>query len=250
MPDFFPAFSTQYYRRREIALVQRYFGPLKGKRILKLDLWNEAVNTRILQWMQSQGAQVFGIDVSNVTVSRAQQNCRRDDRDFHLAQADIRCIPFQRNSFDFVYTVGTIEHIDEYQEAVGELQRVLKPGGKAIIGVPHKWNLFLRPALVAGLEYFDKYPYRPEKSFSYGEIRQVLLESSLAIRQRTGILIFPGIVRMAELFLLRRRIPLYKIVPLLLKPFEYLEARWERSGIFGYLIVLVAEKHLSSSRND
>ncbi len=74
MPDLYPTFSTQYYRRCEVALIERYFGPLQGKRVLKLDLWNEAVNTRILDWMRSQGAEAVGLDFSKEVVRRAHQN--------------------------------------------------------------------------------------------------------------------------------------------------------------------------------
>ncbi len=94
MPDIFHASSTQYYRRREIALLQRSFGPLKGKRVLKLDLWNEAVNTRILHWMKSQGAEAFGLDFSQVVTSRALQNSEETKTPLHLVQSDIRHLPF------------------------------------------------------------------------------------------------------------------------------------------------------------
>lgn len=242
MPDLFPAFSTQYYRRREIALIRRHFGLLQGRRILKLDLWNEAVNTRLLQWMQSEGAEAFGFDVSHLTASRARGNFGPRGSNAFLVQADIREIPFKHNSFDFVYSMGTIEHINEYRDALREVHRVMKVGGHAIIGVPHKWNPFFRPLLVAALERFDKYPYSPEKSFSYGELRGVLESAGFRVRARTGILIFPGILRMTELFWLRRQFRFFKTVALLLKPFEYLESRWEWLRIFGYLIALVVEK--------
>ncbi len=242
MPDIFHTSSTQYYRRREIALLQRSFGSLKGKRVLKLDLWNEAVNTRILNWMKSQGAEAFGLDFSSVVTSRALQNSGETEGPLHLVQSDIRHIPFATNSFDFVYTMGTIEHIDEYQDAVDEVHRVLKVGGKTIIGVPHKWNIFLRPLLVNALDLFGKYPYSPEKSFSYGELRRVVEKCGLRVRNRTGIMAFPGILRMAELFLYKRKIPLYRLVRPILWPFDRLESRWEWPGLFGYLIALVAEK--------
>ena len=241
MPDFYPTPSTQYYRRSEIALIHRFLGPLQGKRVLKLDLWDEAVGSQILHWMRSQGAEAFGLDISRIVVARAHNNSRGAADPLNLVQSDIRNIPFESNSFDFLYTMGTIEHIDEYQEAVQEIQRVLKVGGKTIIGVPHKWNIFLRPLLVKALDLFDKYPYSPEKAFSYGELRRVVEKSGLRVRHRTGILAFPGILRMAELYLYKRKIPLYRLTHPLLWPFDYLESRWNWPGLFGYLLALVAE---------
>ena len=242
MPDMFPASSTRYYRRCEIALIRRSIESLGGQRVLKLDLWNEACNTRILNWMEGEGAEVFGLDASPMVVQRARNNSRDTGADLHLLQGDIRDIPFASDAFDLVYTMGTIEHIDEYEEAVGEVYRVLKPGGRAIIGVPHKWNIFLRPLLVAVLDYFGKYPYSPEKSFSAGELRRIMVNRGFTICRRTGILSIPGIIRMADIFFFRRGNPLCRITPLFLWPFEQLEVRWTWPGYFGYLLALVGQK--------
>src|SRR4029453_3409977 len=103
-------------------------------------------------------------------------------------RAGIRRLPFASGSFDFVYTMGTIEHIDEYQTAVDEVGRVLKPAGLAIVGVPHKWNVYLRPLMVMALEAVGQYAYSPEKSFSSRELREVLEKSGLRVEPRTAIL--------------------------------------------------------------
>ena len=244
--DFHAAPSTQYYRRCEMALIHRAVGDLRGKRVLKLDLWNEAFNTRILDWMRSQGAEVVGLDLSRVVAFRARRNAQMNGRtNGHapaLLRADIRELPFTPESFDVVYTMGTIEHIDEYRQALQELQRVLRPGGRAIVGVPHKWNLFLRPLMVWVLDAFGQYLYAPEKSFSAGELRRDVEGTGLRVVERTGILTLPGLLRMADLFLYTRGIPLYRLTPLLLAPFQYLETRWRWPGRFGYLLTVIADK--------
>jgi SAM-dependent methyltransferase len=242
MPDMFPAFSTQYYRLCEISLIQRSVGSLAGRRVLKMDLWNEACNTRILNWMEAQGAQVFGLDVSGIVVRRARSNTYDIGGELHPLQADIRNLPYNNGSFDLVYAMGTIEHIDEYAQAVAEVFRVLKPGGLAIVGVPHRWNIFLRPLLVSVLSYFGKYPYCPERSFSAAQLRRLMIRQGFESCRRTGILAFPGIIRMADIFFFRRNIPLHRLTPLFLWPFRYLETRWTWPGYFGYLLVMVGKK--------
>jgi SAM-dependent methyltransferase len=240
--DFSAAPSTLYYRRCEMALIERSLGDLRGQRILKLDLWNEAFNTRILDWMRSQGAEVVGLDISRVVAHRAHRNALAVRRPLPLLRADIREVPFPAGSFDAVYTMGTIEHIDEYPDALREIHRVLRPGGRAIVGVPHKWNLFLRPLMVWILDAFGQYLYAPEKSFGAGELRRDLERAGLRAVERTGILTVPGFLRMADLFFYTRGIPLYRLTPLLLAPFQYLETRWRWPGRFGYLLTWVARK--------
>lgn len=240
--DLHGAPSTAYYRRCEIALLEHALGGLAGKRVLKLDLWNEAFNTRILHWMADQGAEAHGLDLSRLVAHRAHRNTRRAGHAPRLVRADIRELPYATGSFDAVYTMGTIEHIDEYAQAVAEVRRVLRPGGRAVIGVPHKWNLFLRPALVWLLDRFGKYAYSPEKAFGAGELRRTIAAAGLTVRSRTGILTIPGLLRIADVFCYTRRIPLYRLTPLALWPFERLETRYRWPGRFGYLMAMVADK--------
>ena len=240
--DLWGAPSTEYYRRCEIALIRRCVGDLSGRRVLKLDLWNEAFNTRILHWMADQGAEAYGLDLSRVVAHRARRNTRLAGKPDRLVRADIRELPYPQGSFDFVYTMGTIEHIDEYVQAIAEVRRVLRPGGRAIIGVPHKWNLFLRPALVWLLDRFGKYAYAPEKSFGSGELRRAIEQTGLVVGARTGILTIPGLLRIADVYCYTRRIPLYRLSPLALWAFERLETRYRWPGRFGYLMAMVAEK--------
>src|SRR4051812_47624651 len=127
--DFAAAPSTLYYRRCEMALITHAVGELKSKRVLKLDLWNEAFNTRILDWMRSQGAEVTGLDLSRVVAHKARRTSVARGAPLPLLRADTRELPSPADSFDVVYTMGTIEHIDEYPQSLAEIHRVLRPGG-------------------------------------------------------------------------------------------------------------------------
>jgi ubiquinone/menaquinone biosynthesis C-methylase UbiE len=242
MPDLLSAASTQYYRQMEIALIQRHVGELQGKKVLKLDLWNEAVNTRILNWMAEKGAWTCGLDISHQTARRAEHNSHNHMRKPRFLLAEIRDIPFPDNTFDFVYTMGTIEHIDDQDASLREIKRVLKVGRKAIVGVPHKWDLFLRPLFVSVLTLIGKYLYAPEKSMSAPELQRAVERSGLKVITRTGLLFMPGILRMVDLFCCTRGIPFYRITPLLLWPFEQLERRYAFARKLGYLLALVVEK--------
>jgi len=242
MPDFGTAPSTHYYRNREIALIERTVGPLHGKRVLKLDLWNEAINTRILGWMASKGADVVGLDISHVVTSRAHANARRENFDAALLRADIRELPFRNESFDVIYTMGTIEHIPEYRHTLGEIERVLKPGGTAIIGVPNFWDPFLRPLIVAALTMIGRYPYAPEKSFTRAELRRDVEGAGLEVVEMTGILALPGVLRMLDLFLHVRKGLAPRWTEWFVKPFAAAEERFAWLARIGYLVTAVARK--------
>ena len=49
-------------------------------------------------------------------------------------------IPFDDQSFDFVFSVTVFEHVQNYDEALAEIRRVLKPGGVAVHVFPPPWK--------------------------------------------------------------------------------------------------------------
>jgi SAM-dependent methyltransferase len=53
-------------------------------------------------------------------------------------KADICDLPFDANSYDFIFCNHVLEHIPDDKKAMQELFRVLKPGGTAIIQVPYE----------------------------------------------------------------------------------------------------------------
>jgi len=57
------------------------------------------------------------------------------DRNANI-QLDIQRLPFNDNSFDYIWCSHVLEHVKNDQQALGELNRVLKVDGKAIILIP------------------------------------------------------------------------------------------------------------------
>ncbi|MBA3949912.1 MAG: methyltransferase domain-containing protein [Acidobacteria bacterium] len=196
-PDLGGAASTALYRDDEIRLLSSQVDDWRGVRILKTDLWDEARNTRIMQWAAREGAAVFGVDISEPTLRLAHEGFAPGA--LRAALADTRRLPFADGSFDVVYSMGTIEHFDESQSAVGEMARVLRPGGRLVLGVPNRFDPFLRPLLVWSLWVLGRYDYGFEKSYSRGALRRMLERAGLTVVDESGILFIPGWLRMADL---------------------------------------------------
>jgi SAM-dependent methyltransferase len=169
------AVSTDYYFRNETRLLSEQLPPLAGCRLLKSDLWDEAKNTRILQWAAARGARVFGVDLSSPIVGQAR--AAFGPAPLQASVADVRRLPFGDDSFDAIYSMGTIEHFAESEAALVEMIRVLRPGGRIVLGVPNRYDPFGRPILVAALSRFGLYAYGFEKSYSRRQLREMLQRS-------------------------------------------------------------------------
>jgi SAM-dependent methyltransferase len=58
---------------------------------------------------------------------------------YSLAVGNALTLPFSDETFDVVVCSEVLEHIPDYQQAVNEITRILKPGGKLAVSVPRKW---------------------------------------------------------------------------------------------------------------
>ena len=193
------AASTDYYFHNETRLLSEQLPPLAGCRLLKSDLWDEAKNTRILQWAAARGARVFGVDLSSAVVGQAR--AAFGTTPLRASVADVRRLPFGDDSFDAIYSMGTIEHFAESEAALVEMIRVLRPGGRIVLGVPNRHDPFGRPILVAALSRVGLYAYGFEKSYSRRQLREMLQRSGVEVVAETGILFMPGWLRMLDLAL-------------------------------------------------
>ena len=239
-PDLGGARSTAQYREDEQWLLRTHLPGLAGRRILKTDLWDEAKNTRILRWAAGEGAQAFGIDIAPAIVAGARRGFADAELRLQGVRGDVRTLPFRTGSFDVVYSMGTVEHFDDTDGALREIFRVLRPGGRAIIGVPNRRDPFLRPLLVALLNRFGLYAYGFEKSYARPVFRRMLEQAGFRITAETGILFIPGWLRMLDLACHTWLRPVSRVTGALCAPFDRACRRWPRLRRHGYLLASVA----------
>ena len=74
-----------------------------------------------------------GLDISKTFVEIAQANARQANVsvDFRLGNASD--MPFADETFNFIICTAAFKNFTQPVQAIAEMQRVLKPGGKALI---------------------------------------------------------------------------------------------------------------------
>ena len=90
------------------------------KRVYSGDLEAPNASTHTMGMAKAKGL-LKKLNISNVTLSS-----------FSGAE-----LPFRSEVFNLVFTSSTLEHISEREKVIGEIKRVLKPGGRAVIIVPN-----------------------------------------------------------------------------------------------------------------
>jgi SAM-dependent methyltransferase len=99
----------------------------------------------IVYQMRKQGLAAFGVDIVNDYAS-VQARCLDEglalasEDVFRLIDLDNYRIPFDDNTFDIVISDQVFEHVQNYQQALEEIKRVLKPGGSTLHIIPSRYR--------------------------------------------------------------------------------------------------------------
>ena len=115
-------------RRRLFAREIDKTGLPRSSRVLDVETSTRA-NLRLLRDLGFHT--VDGLDFSNEAI----RYCREKGLGL-VRYGDVCSMPFADESFDLLLATDIIEHVDDDAKALGEIARVLRPGGKALITVP------------------------------------------------------------------------------------------------------------------
>lgn len=160
------ALWRSYCDHRNATLVARWLRDVSARRLLKTDTFDEAVSTGLFGTLRTHASSVAGIDVSPA-IARA---ARGRHPAFATVAGDVRALPFTDAVFDVAVSISTLDHFDSREclhAALGEIRRVLRPGGGLLITIDNETNpvVALRNRLPFGLLHrLGLVPYRVGRS--------------------------------------------------------------------------------------
>lgn len=197
-----PTLTDRYFAAAIIRVLKKILPSSKKLKILKFDLYNEATMTATLaDWfIADKKYDYYGVDISKEVVKLARKNFKNRIDTAHFRVGDIRKLPFKKNSFDVVFSFGTIEHIRENQQAVQEAFRVLKPGGIFITGVNNKLDIWFSYFVNEFTNHIFKHITSYEASHFPWEQKRWLIKAGFERVTVTGMIMLPHIIRYADLF--------------------------------------------------
>lgn len=99
----------------------------RGKRVLEVGC---GMGCMAMNWAQ-QGALVTAVDLNPVAVAQTRRRFELFGLPGDIQEVDGERLPFADETFDFVYSWGVLHHTPGTRQAIAELARVLKPGGRA-----------------------------------------------------------------------------------------------------------------------
>jgi ubiquinone/menaquinone biosynthesis C-methylase UbiE len=116
--------STIDPRIYHVQLILEYFGDLNGKRVLDVGC-GKGRFARVLAERYPQ-ASIVGFDL-------AEAMLRHVPAGVSACAGSMTALPFPSGAFDCLYATESLEHAVQINAAVGEMCRVVRPGGRMVI---------------------------------------------------------------------------------------------------------------------
>ena len=166
------------------------------QRILKTDLFDEAVSRGLVPVLSNYAEHVIAIDVAPTAVGSAARKYPA----LAAASADVRALPCESGSFDAVVSLSTLDHFENARDissALSELFRVLKPNGMLILTLDNGANpiVAVRNALPYALTHaIGLVPYPVGRTLTPGRARAAVTRAGFTVSEMITIMHSPRVL--------------------------------------------------------
>jgi ubiquinone/menaquinone biosynthesis C-methylase UbiE len=127
---------------------------LTGEKVLEIGC---GMGTMAMDWAK-QGAVIYATDLSHVAVNQTKMRFKLFELKGNICLGDARRLPFEDNSFRYVYSWGVLHHSPNIKRSVEEIYRVLEPGGKVGLMLYNRNSLLFKYMVeyLEGFVHFEK----------------------------------------------------------------------------------------------
>ena len=227
------------------ALLASWWPTGSARRLLKTDLFDEAVAVGLYPQLASRAQEVIGIDISALVIRRARSRYPA----LVTIEADVRCLPFPEDTFDVIVCSSTLDHFessDEILVSLQDLRRVLSTNGHLLLTLDNRANplVALRSALPFHLlNALGLVPYYVGATCGPRRLQRMLEEAGFRMLNMGAILHCPRVFAVALARLLERHAAtqLQERYLRLLMSFEGL-SRWPTRFLTGHFVAAIAVK--------
>jgi SAM-dependent methyltransferase len=162
-------------------------------RLIKTDLFDEAVGHGLYPELADRADEVVGVDVSGAAVHAAAERYPG----FDARVGDVLALPFADASFDVVVSNSTLDHFESRASlcaAVRELARLLRTGGNLIITLDNRANpiVAVRTSRLLGpLHRLGVVPYYVGATCGPRSLSSLLRDSGFNVAEMASIMHCP-----------------------------------------------------------
>ena len=144
--------------------------------------------------LAERGFRVWGVDWSRAGLAAGRQLYRDEGQALTPVCSDIRALPFEDGSFDFVWNAGVLEHFvdEDVLRIVTEMRRVTRPGGRVLAVVPNRFYFWYQAHLAMKRLFRRRHQYEFERAFDAGYLAGQFRRAGFRDVSMTGIHLHPA----------------------------------------------------------
>jgi ubiquinone/menaquinone biosynthesis C-methylase UbiE len=177
----------------EERLILELVGPPAGLRILDVGCGDAVLAVALAQ----RGALVTGLDADPGMLAAGRARAEASGVAVQLVHGDLRALPFADASFDIVVAVTVLCFVDDAALALREMARVLRPGGRLVIGELGRWSLWAAKRRLSG--WLGSRVWRRATFRTARALKALVRDVSLTVTTVRGAVYYPPLGAMAAL---------------------------------------------------
>lgn len=166
--------------------ILRLAGPLQGRSVLDVGC-GDGTLARVLA--RNGARRVCGCDPDPRMVGQARAGATGNGIRVDLAVARAQALPFADNTFDVVTCITVLAFIPDANAALREMARVIRPGGRLVIGDLGKWSLWAARRRIRG--WFGAKLWRAARFRTAKELAALAERAGLIVGSAEGAIFFP-----------------------------------------------------------
>jgi 2-polyprenyl-3-methyl-5-hydroxy-6-metoxy-1,4-benzoquinol methylase len=169
----------------EQRVVLDMMGGLAGIRLLDVGCGDGA----LICAAAARGAMVAGVDADPAMLAAARLRMARAGLEATLREGRVEGLPFPDASFDVVASVTVLCFVGDAERGVREMARVLRPGGRLVIGELGRWSAWAALRRMRG--WLGSTTWRAARFRTPGELRTLVQQAGLSVTAIQGAVYYP-----------------------------------------------------------
>ena len=191
--------STVWRRHSDavnVMLLARWLQKGRYHSLLKTDLFDEAIGAGLCSFLSDYSTDLHGIDISEVCIEAANKRYPA----LQARTADVHELPYPDQYLDCIVSNSTLDHfpeVNDIETSLGELHRVLRPGGEFIITLDNLQNpaIWLRSVIPYRLLHrIGLLPYYVGATLTTRGLRKMLIKAGFEVQEDAAILHCPRVM--------------------------------------------------------